>query len=84
MPTSVLHCTQADEDVVGDTIQIPELGSAIQLHSTEDGRCYALVAPVNQDGSVDEGMWSELMDLDPESAEAVNEALGTDFEPNAG
>lgn len=41
------------------------------------------MAPLNADGSVDEGMWSELMELDPESAEAVNEALGTDFEANA-
>lgn len=83
MPTSVLHCSRADDDMVGETVEVPEIGSAVQLHATDDGRYYALVAPVDQDGSVDEGMWSELMELDQESAEAVNEALGTDFAPNA-
>lgn len=83
MPASVLHCTRADEDVVGETVKVPEIGSAVQLHSTDESSYYALVAPLNKDGSVDEGMWSELMELDRESAEAVNEALGTDFEANA-
>lgn len=83
MPASTLYCSRADEGVVGETVQVPEIGSAVQLHETDDGRYYALVAPVNADGSVDEGMWSEMIELDPESAEALNGALGTDFRPNA-
>lgn len=37
MPTSVLHCTEADDDVVGETVEVPEIGSAVQLHSTDEG-----------------------------------------------